>query len=105
MSRARCNPEKGGCRSAEVPLPSERGAGGWGWALGMRLLGTWPAISDVGRRTPESTSAEERVATQRPLCSSGPHPFLPLLSQFIYPSSKDSLTVPRGWLKWPRGGL
>lgn len=104
MSGAGCSPKKGGCRSSEVLLPSERRAGWWRWALGMRLLGTWPATSDVGR-TPESTSAEERVATQRLLCSSGPHPFLPLLSQFIYPSSKDSLTVPRGWLKWPRGGL
>lgn len=108
--------EKGQLRRAEQAAARRREAAevqrcrcpasaGRGWALGMRLLGTWPAISDVGRRTPESTSAEERVATQRPLCSSGPHPVLPLLSQFIYPSSKDSLTVPRGWLKWPRGGL
>lgn len=56
-------------------------------------------MSDVGRKTPKSTSAGERVATQRLLCSPAPHPFLPLPSQLIYPSSEDSLTVPRGWLK------
>lgn len=100
------SPKTGGCRTAEgVAAQETQTAEGEEGRSACRLLGTWPAVSDVGRKTPESTSAKESVATQRPLCSPAPHPFHPLLSQFIYPCSKDSLTVPRGWLKWPGGGL
>lgn len=109
MTRARRDVRKMSRKEAagseRVSLPrTQAGEGGEGRSA-CWLLGTWPAMSGVGRKTPESTSAEERVAAQRLLCSSAPHPLLPLPSQFIYPSSKDSLTVPRGWLKWPRGGL
>jgi len=104
--RSKLHPEEGGCGTTECVAAkrTQAGEGGEGHSA-CRPLGTWPAMSDGGRKTPESTSAGERVATQRPLCSSAPHPFLLLPFQFIYPSSKDSLTVPRGWLKWPRGGL
>lgn len=87
-----------------MSLPSERRAGEDGeWRSACRLLGTWPATADVGRKTPESTSAEERAATQRPLCSSAPHPFLPLLSPIYLPEFKRQPHSPEGLAEVAKG--
>lgn len=91
MSRACCNSKKGGCR------------GGDGLSA-CGSLGTWPAISDVGRRTPESTSAEEKGGNTKtavflwsPSLSPPPLPiYLPEFKR--QPHSPEGLAeVAKGW--------
>lgn len=45
-------PEEGRLQKCGGAAAQPAQGGGCGWALGMRLIGTWPAMSDVGRRTP-----------------------------------------------------
>lgn len=67
VTRTSYSLQKGGCRNTERRVQDHRGScpvnEGWDSET-CWLLGTWPAMSSVGRKTPESTSAEERVATQ-----------------------------------------
>lgn len=75
MTGPNCNLKKGDCRISEG-VAAQAGEGGQ-WCSVCWLLGTWPAMSDVGRKTPESTSLKRGWQHKDRCVSLLPIPFFP----------------------------